>query len=350
MKSLHMAQEKFERSIDGKQVSLYSFTNSLGTKLCITNYGCRIQSLIVMDRNGNPADVVIGFDSIDGYLHATEIYHGATIGRYANRIANGKFTLKGIDFTLPINNEPNHLHGGPGGFHTKVWKVEEVNDKGIVLSYFSPDGEEGYPGNLQVQVSITLSDQNEIGICYFAETDEATILNLTNHAYFNLNGVGSGTILNHQLQIHADLYSTVNEFLIPTGSASVADTPFDFREPRRIGERINNDHVQLQYGNGYDHNYVLPGSAEDMPVIARVQADKTGITMEVLTDQPGVQFYTGNFMSGENLVKGHVPDHFRSAFCLETQHFPDSPNHAEFPSAVLEAGDEFRSKTIYRFI
>jgi aldose 1-epimerase len=345
-----MAREKFDRIIDGKKVDLFILQNKLGTRLCVTNYGCRIVSLKVNNSDGQPFDVVVGFDSLNGYLQATEVYHGATIGRYANRIASGNFTIEGKDYSLAVNNEPNHLHGGPEGFHTKVWDVNSVEDQKISLSYLSPDGEEGYPGNLQTRVSFSLTDDNEVIIHYEAETDKATILNLTNHAYFNLNGQGSGTILNHTLQINADLYTPVNEFLIPTGTAAVVDTPFDFREPKRIGERINDDHIQLQYGNGYDHNYVLPGSSEALPVIARVVADKSGLIMEVLTDQPGVQFYTGNFMSGENLIKGHVPDHFRTAFCLETQHFPDSPHHAAFPSTVLETGNTFTSSTVYRFV
>jgi aldose 1-epimerase len=279
-------------------------------------------------------EVIMGFDSINGYLEATEIYHGATIGRYANRIANGKFTLRGVDYELATNNHPNHLHGGPGGFHSKVWRVEDVLPNEITLSYLSPDGEEEYPGNLQVQVTVGLTEENEVYINYLAETDEPTILNLTNHAYFNLNGIESGTILQHRLQIHADLFSAVNELLLPTVSIPVVDTPFDFREARPIGERLNENHIQLQLGNGYDHNYVLSGSSEALPLIAKVESDISGISMEVLTDQPGVQFYVN-------------PS--RTAFCLETQHFPDSPNHAEFPTTVLEAGDEFRSKTVYRF-
>jgi aldose 1-epimerase len=345
-----MKKENFERTLDGKKVDLFKLENSHGTRLCITNYGCRIVSLQVKNSDQKAFDVVMGFDSLDGYLQATEVYHGATIGRYANRIALGAFTLDTVDYTLPINNEPNHLHGGPGGFHTKVWDVIKVEDQMITLAYLSPDGEEGYPGNLQIRVSFTLTEENEVIISYEAETDKTTILNLTNHAYFNLNGLGSGTILNHRLQINADLFSTVNESLIPTGTAAVIDTPFDFRELKRIGERINEDHIQLQYGNGYDHNYVLPGSSEELPVIARVEADKSGLNMEVLTDQPGVQFYTGNFMSGENIVKGQVPDHFRTAFCLETQHFPDSPNHAAFPSTTLAPGEKFSSRTVYRFV
>ncbi len=345
-----MIKEKFERDLEGKKVSVFTLKNRQGTTLNITNYGCRIVSLFVLNKEGSAIDIVVGFDSLDGYLNATEVYHGATIGRYANRIALGKFSISGKDYQLAINNSPNHLHGGSEGFHTKVWIVEAYTAQTITLSYISADGEEGYPGKLETTVEYELSDDNEVKIRYKAVTDQTTILNLTNHAYFNLNGQGSGTILNHMLQINADLFTTVDENLIPTGSAPVVDSPFDFRQPKRIGERIRDNHEQLKFGNGYDHNYILPGSSELLPLIARVEADKTGIIMEVLTDQPGVQFYTGNFMSGENLIKGHVPDHFRSAFCLETQHFPDAPNHPGFPSTILEPGEVFDSTTVYRFI
>jgi aldose 1-epimerase len=343
-------KESFAKTIDGKLVSLFRLKNSAGTELCITNYGCRIVSLVVGDKNGDPTDVVMGFDSIDGYLNTTEVYHGATIGRYSNRIARGNFHLKEKEYHLAINNPPNHLHGGPLGFHTKVWNVEQLDEDSVALSCLSADGEEGYPGNLKIKVRFSLSVQNEVVINYEAATDQSTILNVTNHAYFNLNGLGSGTILNHVLEINADQYTPVDETLIPYGNLEpVWQTPFDFTSPVTIGKRINDDHIQLRYGNGYDHNYVLNKKGLEPNLAARVVADKTGIVMEVFTDQPGMQFYTGNFMSGENITKGHVPDHFRTAFCLETQHFPDSPHHFNFPSTVLNPGEEFRSTTIYKF-
>jgi len=341
-------KENFERTLDGKKVDLFTLKNASGTTLCLTNYGCRIVSLLVQGSAGQPTDVVVGFDTLDGYLTATEVYHGATIGRYANRIAGGRFTLNGQAYTLATNNAPNHLHGGPEGFHTKVWEGVEHGDQFAALRYRSADGEEGYPGNLEVGVRFELTDQNEVHIAYEAHSDRDTVINLTNHAYFNLNGQGSGTILHHSLQLFADRYTPVNEYLIPTGElAPVEGTPFDFRTAQTIGLRINEDHEQLRFGNGYDHNYVLNGAG--LRPIALVRGDKTGLQMEVLTDQPGVQFYTGNFMSGDNIIKGQVPDHFRTAFCLETQHFPDAPNQKHFPSATLKAGVPYTSRTVYSF-
>jgi aldose 1-epimerase len=341
--------EAFDKWLNQKKVDLFTLSNASGMQVCLTNYGCRIVSLSVPDRNGKPVDVVVGFDSLENYLTATEVYHGATIGRYSNRIANGRMNINGKEYILSTNNGNNHLHGGPAGFHTQVWDLKGTSENTITFTYTSADGEEGYPGNLTVEVCFELGQNNALRISYTASTDQTTVLNLTNHAYFNLNGLGSGTILNHVLEIHADQYTPVDETLIPTGElAPVENTPFDFRTPERIGARINHDHEQLRFGNGYDHNYVLPTQG-NVHQVARVQADKSGIVMNVHTDQPGVQFYTGNFMSGENLIKGHVPDHFRTAFCLETQHFPDSPNHEHFPSTVLQPGEQFRSTTIYSF-
>jgi len=345
-----LSKEHFDRIIDGKQVSLFKLKNSLGTELYTTNYGNRIVSLVVQDKNQKPVDVVVGFDSIDGYLTSTEFYHGATIGRYSNRIAQGKFQLNATEYKLPINNGLNHLHGGPFGFHTKIWDVEEVKENAMVLSYSSPDGEEGYPGNVRIKVQFILSDQNDLVINYEARTDQQTILNLTNHSYFNLNGQGSGTILDHLVEINASQYTPIDNTLIPTGKLEpVSETPFDFTTANIIGKRINNDHIQLRHGKGYDHNYVINKDGGPIGFAAKATGDKTGIKMEVLTNQPGVQFYTGNFMSGKNIIKGGVPDHFRTAFCLETQHFPDSPNHPHFPSTTIVPGDIFESTTIYKF-
>jgi aldose 1-epimerase len=343
-------QEKFERTLQGKAVSLYNLKNSAGTELNITNYGCRIVNLLVARPNKPYVDVVVGFDTIDGYLNATEVYHGAIIGRYANRIANGNFYLDKKDYQLAINNPPNHLHGGPMGFHSQVWDVINSSPGSISLSYLSPDGEEGYPGNLKVTVTYSLTDENEVIIHYEAVCDSPTIMNLTNHSYFNLNGQGSGTILGHEMYINADRYTPVTETLIPDGTLEhVKGTPFDFKLPHSIGRHINDDHIQLQYGNGYDHNYVLNKEGLNHELAARVKGDVTGLIMEVYTDQPGMQFYTGNFMSGENFIKGHIPDHFRTAFCLETQHYPDSPHHSNFPSTVYHHGEVFKSTTIYKF-
>ncbi|HEX2608199.1 MAG TPA: aldose epimerase family protein [Flavisolibacter sp.] len=340
--------DTFNRNIDGQSVGLFKLTNKNGTQVSFTNYGCRIVRLVVADKKGTPTDVVVGFDSLEGYLTATEVYHGATIGRYANRIANGRFSLNHKSYELERNNGKNHLHGGTGGFHTKVWKVEKAEADQLVFSYVSLDGEEGYPGTLEVQVSFRLTENNELTIGYRAIAEKDTILNLTNHSYFNLNGQGNGPILNHTLQIFSEYYTPVNADLIPTGIAPVEGTPFDFRTPEKIGKRIHDTHPQLKYGNGYDHNYILNTNGQ-LKQAARAEGDKSGIILEVFTDQPGMQFYTGNFMSGENLIKGDVPDDFRTAFCLETQHYPDAPNHPEFPTVVVNAGQTFHSTTIYKF-
>ena len=344
------SKKQFERIIDGKQVSLFKLKNTMQSELYITNYGSRIVSLLVKDKDGQMTDVVVGFDSLDGYLKATEVYHGATIGRFANRIAKGKFHIDDKEYQLNVNNDPNHLHGGPNGFHTKIWDVDDVQENSVALSYISPDGEEDYPGKLHVKTRFTLSDENEVIIEYKATPDAETILNLTNHAYFNLNGQGNGPILKHLLQINAGFFTPVDKTLIPTGILEPVDrTPFDFRTAETIGSRINDDHIQLRYGNGYDHNYVINRKTDEITFTARVEADRSGIIMDVFTDQPGVQFYTGNFMSGENIIKGHVPDDFRTAFCLETQHFPDAPNQSQFPSTFLKPGKTFISSTIYKF-
>jgi aldose 1-epimerase len=284
---------------------------------------------------------------LQGYLDSTETYHGAIVGRYANRIARGKFSLNGKSYQLSINNSPNHLHGGPKGFNNQFWKVEDTKSNNIKLSYFSKDGEENYPGNLNVSVTYTLSDQNELIINYEATTDQTTVFNITSHPFFNLNGQGSGPVENHLLQINASNYTPVDEALIPTGIFTVKNTPFDFTAPKRIGGNINDENEQLKLGAGYDHNFVLDG--QGMRTAGTAVGDKSGIQMEVITDQPGMQLYTGNYMQGENIIKYGLKDNHREAFCLETQHYPDSPNHPEFPSTVLEPGKVFRSTTIYKF-
>jgi aldose 1-epimerase len=336
----------FNDALNGEKASLHFLNNKNNVEVAITNYGARIVTLIVPGKNQQPTDVVVGFDSLQGYLDSTETYHGAIVGRYANRIARGKFSLKGKSYQLSINNPPNHLHGGPKGFNNQVWKVEEVKNNSIKLSYFSKDGEENYPGNLNVSVTYTLSDQNELIINYEATTDQATVFNITSHPFFNLNGQGTGTILNHQLQINAGSFTPVDENLIPTGIEPV-DSIFDFRTSKKIGEHINESNDQLKYGAGYDHNFVLDGQGVQTAGIAI--GDKTGIQMKVITDQPGMQLYTGNWMKGENNIKYGLKDNHREAFCLETQHYPDSPNHHEFPSTVLNPGEVFRSTTIYKF-
>lgn len=336
----------FKDTLDGRETSLHFLRNSQA-EIAITNYGARIVALIIPDKNQDPTDVVVGFDSLNGYLNSTETYHGAIVGRYANRIAKGRFVLNGKEYQLAINNPPNHLHGGPHGFNKQVWTIEEATDHKIHLSYFSADGEENYPGNLKVSVIYTLTGENELIINYEATTDQATVLNLTAHPFFNLNGQGNGSIENHLLQVNADRYNPVDHTLIPTGVSSVSNTPFDFTGSKKIGQNIHDENEQLKYGAGYDHNFVLNG--QGLRAAAKATGDKSGIVMEVITDQPGMQLYTGNYMKSENSIKYGLKDHFREAFCLETQHFPDSPNHPQFPSTVLEPGSRFNSTTIYRF-
>jgi aldose 1-epimerase len=339
--------DSFNETLNGEKVSLHFLNNKNNIEVAITNYGARIVALIVPDKNNQPTDVVVGFDSMQGYLNSTETYHGAIVGRYANRIARGKFSLNGKAYQLAINNPPNHLHGGPKGFNNQVWKVEEVRQNSITLSYLSKDGEENYPGNLNVSVTYRISDNNEIMIDYKATTDQATVLNITAHPFFNLNGQGTGTIENHLLQINADNYTPVDETVIPTGVVTVANTPFDFRNPKTIGRNINDENEQLKFGAGYDHNFVLNGQGLRTAGVAT--GDKSGITMETITDQPGMQLYTGNWMKGNNTIKYGLKDNSREAFCLETQHYPDSPNRPEFPSTVLNPGEVFRSTTVYKF-
>jgi aldose 1-epimerase len=340
-------KELFKSTINGRETSLHVLRNSNNLEVALTNYGARIVSLITSDHKGLPVDIVTGFDSIGNYLDATETFHGAIVGRYANRIARGRFSLDSRQYQLAINNPPNHLHGGPNGFHQQVWDIEEASASTLRLSYFSKDGEEHYPGNVKVDLVYTLNETNELSLYYKAQTDQPTIVNLTSHPFFNLNGQGTGTILDHTLQIDADLYNPVDQYLIPTGIEPVDQTPLDFRKSMRIGKRIGEPHPQIQYGGGYDHNFVLNGKG--FRPVGRVTGDRSGITMEVLTDQPGMQLYSGNFMKGDNRIKYGLRDDFRNAFCLETQHFPDSPNHPDFPSTVLEPGEIFTSTTVYKF-
>jgi aldose 1-epimerase len=344
----------FHDTVDGSATALYVLKNNHQAQAAITNYGARLVSLMVPDRKGTLTDVVLGYDSVGKYIHQPETYFGAIVGRYGNRIAKGKFKLDGKQYTLATNNAPNHLHGGKKGFGAVVWTGRQLNDHSVELTYSSKDGEEGYPGNLQVKVVYTLTDSNALQISYEATTDKATVLNLTNHAYFNLNGQGSGTINNHVLQINADQYTPVDSTLIPTGKIeAVAGTPLDFRQPTAIGARINDSSAQLKYGLGYDHNFVLnstnsPAGAPNSPA-AVVQGDQSGIVMTVFTDQPGIQFYGGNFMKGTNPLKGGKKDDYRAAFCLETQHFPDSPNQPSFPTTELKPGQTYKTATTYQF-
>ncbi len=344
-------QDQFKDTIEGKPTDLYYLTNSSGMEVAITNYGGRVVGLVVPDNQGRPVDVVLGHGSIEDYLQTTEVYFGALIGRVGNRIAGGRFSLEGVEYKLPQNNGPNTLHGGLKGFHNVVWDARQLSDSSLVLNYFSPHGEEGFPGNLDVEVTYTVTAQNGLKIDYGAQTDRLTPVNLTNHAFFNLNGEGSGTINNHTLMINADYFTPVDSTLIPTGELeSVQDTPFDFTSHIKIGERLDSTaNTQLEYGQGYDHNFALNLSEEDMPLVAQIKGDKTGIVMSVYTNEPGLQFYGGNFMRSQNKLKSGAKDDFRTAFCLETQHFPDAVNQPDFPSVLLEKGDEYHTVSVYAF-
>ncbi|MCW5911857.1 MAG: galactose mutarotase [Cyclobacteriaceae bacterium] len=327
-----------------------TLTNQNGLKVTIMPYGGKAVSLWVPDRNGNMADIVLGYDSATQYITGNP-YFGALIGRYGNRIGKGQFSLDGKTYQLATNNGANALHGGPGGFHNVMWSVERATSNSIVLTYTSSDGEEGYPGTLQVKVVYTLTDNNELTIDYEATTDKATVVNLTHHSFFNLAGEGAGDILDHELQINADRFTPVDEGLIPTGELKpVAGTPFDFSKPTAIGMRINDDDVQLQYGKGYDHNWVLNRKGDGLELAAVVTEPASGRVMEVWTTEPGLQFYSGNFLDGSDEGKDRKKYPLRSAFCLEAQHFPDSPNKPEFPSTTLKPGEVYKQKTVYKFL
>lgn len=340
----------FAHTIDGKRTQLY-YLKKGSLVAAFTNYGAKLVSLMVPDRNGNSIDINIGFDNLAQYFNVKGAYYGATVGRYANRIALGKFTLNGNQYTLATNNGPNHLHGGVKGFDDVIWDAEQIDEATVSFSYFSKDGEEGYPGNVQVKVTYSLEENNELHAHFEAETDQATIINLTNHAYFNLNGQGSGSILDHLLQINAGHYTPIDDTSIPYGTIEpVEGTPFDFRQPATIGSRINDGHEQLKNGSGYDHNFVLNREeGKGLVFAAAATGDKTGIRLEVYTTEPGVQFYSGNFMPGENKLPNGGTDDKRTGFCLETQHFPDSPNNPDFPTTVLNPGEKFDSQTVFRF-
>jgi len=339
--------EPFGKTPDGQQVRIYRLTNANGLKAGIMTYGAIVVSLDVPDKNGTMADVVLGYDNLDGYLKQSP-YFGAVVGRYGNRIGKGRFSLDGTEYTLATNNDENHLHGGLKGFDKKVWKQEEVtaseDQAWAKLSCLSKDGEEGYPGNLRCTVTYTLTNDDELRISYEAETDKKTVVNLTNHAYWNLAGQGNGDVLGHELTVNANRFTTVDKGLIPTGiTVSVIGTPLDFLSPRTIGSRIR------QLGNGYDHNYVLNGRPGELKLCARVYEPTTGRVMEVTTTEPGVQLYTANHMNGSMIGKAGKAYVKHAAFCLETQHYPDSPNKPGFPSTVLEPGQKFASQTIHKF-
>jgi aldose 1-epimerase len=342
----------FGKMSDGQTIDFYTLTNKNGVEVRIINYGGRVVSIRVPDRQGQMADVVLGYDNLEGYLQPKEPFFGALVGRYGNRIAHGRFTLDGVEYKLAQNDGPNSLHGGLKGFDKVVWKALELakQNSALELTYLSKDGEEGYPGNLSVKVTYTLSDENELWIDYSAITDKDTVLNLTNHSYFNLAGEGNGDILSHQMMIAASRFTPVDATLIPTGELrSVEGTPFDFRQPTAIGARIDNDDEQLKRGKGYDHNFVLDRKGPGLTLAARVVEPKSGRVLEVKTTQPGIQFYTGNFLDGTIHGKGGKAYAHRFGFCLETQHFPDSPNQPSFPSTELKPGQTYHQITVFQF-
>jgi aldose 1-epimerase len=337
---------------NGTRIEVFTLTNASGMEVRAINYGAIIASIKVPDRTGKLGDVVLGYDTLDGYVKDTRFF-GAVVGRYGNRIAKGKFTLDGREYTLAINNPPNHLHGGPNGFNKQVWTASIVatgaNGPSVTFTRTSPDGEEGYPGTLQARVTYTLTERNELDIQYEATTDKPTPVNLTQHSYFNLMGAGNGPITDHGLRINADRYTPVDSTLIPTGKiAEVAGTPLDFRSPKFIGARIDANDEQIKIGGGYDHNFVLNRQGTGLAHAVWLNDERSGRSLDVFTTEPGIQFYTGNHLDGV-AGKGGATYGRRSGLCLETQHFPDSPNKPDFPSTIVKPGTPYTSRTVWRF-
>lgn len=345
-----LKKSDFNIVIDGKQVNLFTLKNRSGMITEITNYGGKVVSLWTPDKKGHYEDIVLGYSNISDYLSSKEKYFGALIGRYGNRIAKGKFSLNGKEYDLANNNGPNHLHGGNNGYESVVWDAKQVDNQTLELRYVSKNLEEGYPGNLTIKVVYRLTDNNELKIEYWATTDAPTVVNLTHHSFFNLKGTGNGTINNHLLQINAPYYTPVDDGLIPTGEiATVENSPFDFQKTIAIGERVDTENQQLKYGLGYDHNYVLNQKLQGLNYAAKIIEPISGRTMEVYTNEPGLQFYGGNFLNGTEVGKNRKAYEYRTAFCLETQHFPDSPNNTHFPSTTLNPGEKYYSICIYKF-
>jgi aldose 1-epimerase len=349
-KYVEIARGAFQKSIGGKPVDLYTLSNSSGMVVKLTNQGGKIVQLLVPDRNNHLGDVVLGYETLERYLTGRQTF-GAVIGRFANRIAKGRFTLHGTSYQLPLNNGANHLHGGKG-VQTQIMDGAQIDGGTVQFTYGFRDGEEGYPGTTKMTVTYTLSEDHELSLIYEAVTDKPTIINFTNHTYFNLAGEGSGDILDHDLLVNADQFTPCDATQIPTGEIrEVQGTPLDFRRPRRIGAHIEAEDAQLKFGSGYDHNYVLNTTGQELSFAARLADPLSGRVMEVYTTEPGLQVYSGNFLTGRDndIGKGGKPYTVRGAICLETQHFPDSPNHPHFPSTVLNPGQTFRSVTIFRF-
>lgn len=344
-------KKNFETEVNGKKVGLFVLKNTNGMEVCVTNYGGRIVSVLVPDKDGNKKDVVIGFDSIQDYINVPGNNYGAAIGRYGNRIGNGTFELDGVKYDLPKNNFGHTLHGGDKGFHTVVFDANQIDDKTIELTYLSKDGEEGFPGNLKTKITYTLKDDNAIDIKYEAETDKPTVVNLTNHTYFNMDGDPDSKNTDWLLMLNADKYTPVDSTFMTTGEIlPVEGTDMDFRTPTAIGARIDNyDFVQLKNGKGYDHNWVLNTGGDINKVAATLESPKTGIVLETYTTEPGLQFYAGNFMDGKDKGKKDKANQYRAAVCLETQKYPDTPNKKDWPSATLRPGEKYTSETIYKF-
>ena len=342
----------FKKTLEsGKTTQLYTLKNAKGMEVCVTNIGGRIVSIWVPDKNGNFQDVVLGFDNIEPYIPVNTNF-GAIIGRYGNRIANAKFTLSNrATYTLRANNGKNTLHGGPRGFHSCFFDIEQPDDLTLICNYFSKNNEEGFPGDMIVTVTYKLTDDNALDINYEAKSNQLTVVNLTNHSYFNLSGNPENTILDHILYLNANTYTPTNDELIPTGKIDkIAGTPLDFTKPMAVGARINDTSFEaIKLSNGYDHNYVLSNPGDINTLAAKLVAPSTGIVMEVYTTEPGIQVYTGNFLNGSTIGKKEIAYKLRTAICLETQHFPDSPNQPNFPSTELKPGDVYSSKTIYKF-
>ncbi len=345
-----ISAEDFAFNYDGKEIALYTLENDKGLICQLTNFGARVVSLYTPDKEGKLGDVIAGYGTGKGFVEKKEYFFGAVIGRYGNRIGNGTFTLDGVEYTLEKNDGDNHLHGGSNGFNRHVWNVESQGKSEIVFSLVSPDMDGGYPGTVKVKVKYQLTANNELKIEYFANSDKNTVLNLTNHTYFNLKDAGASSINDHLMLINADRFTPVDGGLIPTGELAPVDgTPFDFRKSTPIGARVGDDHPQIKLGNGYDHNWVLNTEGNVSKVAVKVIEPVTGRVLEVFTNEPGIQFYGGNFMDGSTTGKYGVTLGYRQGFCLETQHFPDSPNKPEFPSVTLEAGKDYYSTCIYKF-
>lgn len=345
-----LKKSAFRTEVDGDSTDLYVLKNVNGVEVAVTNYGGRIVSVMVPDKEGNLKDVVLGFDSIQDYININNDF-GATIGRYANRIAHGKLTVAGVEYQLPLNNFGHTLHGGPEGFKDKVFKATQPDERTVVLTYFSKDGEGGFPGNLNVKVTMTLTDDNAIDLQYEAETDKETVINMTNHSYFNLTGDANNNILDNLLMVNADEYTPVDTTFMTTGKIEkVEGTPMDFRTPTAVGERIDQyDFEQLKNGDGYDHNWVLNTKGDISQLAASVYSPATGIQLEVFTTEPGIQVYSGNFLDGSVTGKNGAVYAKRNAICLETQKFPDSPNKPDWPSPYLKPGEKYTSRCIYKF-